>query len=50
MKTADELARKLKEIESAIKEHENTDGTCTFDTDKVYIFLETALAQVREPA
>ena len=49
MKTADELVKKLKEIESTIRENETADGSCAFDTNKVYIFLETALAQVRKP-
>ena len=33
-------------IEDLIRRNENPDGSCTFDTDKVYIFLETAQSQI----
>ena len=46
MKTANELYQKLKTIEDLIRSNENPDGSCTFDTDKVYIFLDTAQSQI----
>lgn len=46
MKKASELYQKLKIIEELIRRNENPDGSCTFDSDKVYIFLETAQSQI----
>lgn len=46
MKSANDLVEKLKAIEAAIRQYENPDGSCRFDAIKVYIFLETALAQI----
>ena len=40
---ADDLYRKLKEIEAGIRQNENPDGSCAFEAEKVYLFLETAL-------
>lgn len=46
MKKASELYQKLKIIEERIRRHENPDGSCSFDSDKVYIFLEAAKGQI----
>lgn len=46
MKKAEELRHKLKEIDELIRRHENSDGTCTFNADEVYIFLEAALSVI----
>lgn len=42
MTKAKELYQKLNEIESLLRCRENPDGSCTLDTDKVSIFLESA--------
>ena len=46
MKKAEELRYKLKEIDELIRRHENSDGTCAFNADEVYIFLEAALSAI----
>lgn len=46
MKKAEELRHKLKEIDELIRRHKNSDGTCTFNADEVYIFLEAALSVI----
>lgn len=46
MKKASDLYQKLKAIEELIRRNENPDGSCTFDAEKVYIFLDTALSQM----
>lgn len=46
MKKASELYQKLKTIEELIRNNESPDGSCNFDSDKVYIFLEAAENQI----
>lgn len=48
MTKAKELYQKLKEIESLIRRRENPDGSCSFNADKVSIFLESAKSVVLE--
>lgn len=43
---AKELSHKLKEIDELIRQCENPDGTCSFNADEVYIFLEAALSVI----
>lgn len=46
MKKAIDLYRTLKLIEDLIRRNEKPDGTCKFDADKVFIFLEAAKNQI----
>ena len=46
---ANDLYLKLKEIEDRIRHSENPDGSCAFEADKVFIFLETALSFLPDP-
>lgn len=45
---ANDLYLKLKAIECLIRQSENPDGSCDFDMEKVYIFLETAESQIQD--
>ena len=46
---ADDLYRKLKELDERIRQNETPGGICGFDTEKVYLFLETALSLIPSP-
>ena len=42
MYNADDLLKKLSEIENLIREKTNPDGSCNLDTERVFISLELA--------
>jgi len=42
MHNADDLLTKLNEIEDLILEKTNTDGSCGFDAERIFISLELA--------
>ena len=46
MKKASDLYRILKKIENLVRRNESSDGTCGFDTLKVYILLQAAKDQI----
>ena len=48
VKNANELYKKLKEIEDRIREQSEPDGACKFDSIKVYVLLQAALNQFNE--
>ncbi len=48
MLKADDLYQNLKTIEARIRENTAPDGTCSFDIEKVYIFLLTILSFLPE--
>ena len=42
MYNADDLLKKLKEIENLIRENTNHDGSCSLDAERIFISLELA--------
>ena len=42
MYNADDLLNKLKEIETLIRKNTSPDGSCSFDTELIYVSLELA--------
>ena len=48
MKTVDDLFGKLKEIEDLVSRNAAPDGSCQFDSLKVYILLQAAANQILE--
>jgi len=42
MYNADDLLKKLKEIEELIRKNTNPDGSCDLDTERVFMSLEIA--------